>query len=284
MVEKKLAGFTDEASPILEKQIEALKLLGWQGIEIRMVKNGEKSVHFDDLDDDTFYKMADKINEAGIKIVSYGTQIANWSRKISSDFTLDTAELKRIAPRMKRTGTAFARIMSYPNDGLAENEWGNETIRRIKELCLIAEDNGILLCHENCSGFASQSAKNTLRMIEEVNSKALKLIFDTGNFWEAGYSSAEFYQTVKEHVVHVHIKDYVKDLSSKSGWSAVFAGDGAGEVDKVLQILKADGYNGWYSIEPHLAAVAHEGKEAAGKNSFDLFVEYGQRFEKMLKS
>ncbi|MBL8028737.1 MAG: sugar phosphate isomerase/epimerase [Fibrobacteres bacterium] len=282
MANHKLAGFADEASTEIEKQIEVTKKLGWSGIEIRTVKSGTKNSHFDDLADDEFYRYADMIAEAGIQIISYGTQIANWSRKITSDFKLDTDELKRIAPRMRKTGTAIARIMSYPNDALSNDAWGKEAIKRIKELAVIAEANGIMLCHENCSGFASQSAANTLRMIEEVNSKALKLIFDTGNFWEAGYSSLAFYKAVKEHVVHVHIKDYKKDPLAEKGWNAVFAGEGAGEVKEVLAELKRDGYNGWYSIEPHLAAVAHEGKAAAGGDSFELYLKYGRSVEQLL--
>jgi sugar phosphate isomerase/epimerase len=282
MKTQKLAGFADEASLFLDKQIKAIKELGWKGIELRNVMHDDKKMHFDDLDDIVFHKMTDAIIESGIEIVSFGTQIANWSRNIASDFAIDKEELKRIIPRMQKTGTKIARIMSYPNAGFPDMVWKKEAFRRIKELSRMAEDGGIILCHENCSGYASICTENTIAMLNEIDSNSLKLIFDTGNFWEFNYSSLEFYKKIKEHVIHIHIKDYKKNLAAEKGWSAEFPGKGAGEVKAVLEELKRDNYTGWYSIEPHLVAVAHEGKDATTENSYDLFIEYGRQFEKLL--
>ena len=118
-------------------------------------------------------------------------------------------------------------------------------------------------------------------MLEEVDSPALKLIFDTGNFWKTGYSSLGFFKAISAHVVHIHIKDYRRDPESKEGWRAVFPGDGEGDVAEVVRETKRREYSGWYSIEPHMASIAHEGILATGTNSCDLFVEYGRRFEKL---
>jgi len=37
-------------------------------------------------------------------------------------------------------------------------------------------------------------------------------------------------------------------------------------------------------MEPHLSAIAHEGKLAKGADSWDVFVEYGRRFEKLYQA
>ncbi len=50
----------------------------------------------------------------------------------------------------------------------------------MKRLATIAEDNGIVLCHENCSGWGGLSAKNSSVLLGEVDNPALKLVFDTG--------------------------------------------------------------------------------------------------------
>lgn len=277
----KFTGFTDEASVDWRRQIEALKTLGWKAIETRNVAVGGKTVHFDDVSDADFERMSGELTAAGLRIICYGTQIANWARPISGDFSKDTDELRRIMPRMRKSGTRFARIMSYPNDGWAEADWRREVVRRLKELARMAEGEGVLLCHENCSGYGGEDARHGLDMLEAVDSQALKLIFDTGNFWKTGYSSLGYFKAVYPHVVHIHIKDYVRDPKSKDGWRAVFAGDGEGDVAAVLKEARRLGYDGWYSMEPHLSAIAHEGKLAAGQDSWDLFVEYGRRFEEL---
>ena len=112
----KFAGFADEVSLDLQRQIAALQALRWPGIEIRLVGKG---VHFDDVSDDQFDRIREQLQRAGIQIVAYGSQIANWARKISGPFDLDVSELRRIIPRMQRTKTQIVRIMSYPNDGLS---------------------------------------------------------------------------------------------------------------------------------------------------------------------
>ena len=131
----KLAGFADEVSVELDKQIEVTKTLGWNGIEMRSVDN---KIHFDDVDEATFETMYGKLKDAGIEIVSYGSQIANWARKITGDFQLDLAELNRLIPRMHNTHTKIVRIMSYPNDDLSENAWKTEVFKRLSALCKIA--------------------------------------------------------------------------------------------------------------------------------------------------
>lgn len=277
----KIAGFTDEATPDLEGQIEVLKELKWKGIETRMVGK----VHFDDLDDASFEKAWAAIEKAGIEIVCYGSQIANWSRAIDSDFNLDLSELKRIIPRMHKTRTKLVRIMSYPNKGLDKPAWKKETLRRLKELTKIASDGGVILAHENCSGYGGEGWKENLELLQEINSPAFKEIFDTGNPPHHGQDAWEFYQAVKDYTIHVHIKDYAPDASAKEGWRACFPGEGRADVKRIMADLKKRNYSGWYTIEPHMAAVAHQGKSSDGTSAAQAqFVEYGRRTEALFKT
>ena len=90
---------------------------------------------------------------------------------------------------------------------MPEQEWRKESIKRTKDLARIAEDNGITLVHENCSGWGGESAKNSNILLGEVDSPALKVVFDTGNPVTYGQNSWEYYQTVKKDIVYVHVKD-----------------------------------------------------------------------------
>ena len=103
---------------------------------MRLVGKGR---HFDDVSDAEFEAIREKLDRADIQIVGYGSQIANWARKISGSFDVDVVELTRIMPRMHKTGTKIVRIMSYPNDGWVERDWRSEVIRRLRELARMAE-------------------------------------------------------------------------------------------------------------------------------------------------
>jgi len=272
------AGFADEVSVDIDQQISALRALGWPGIEMRLVGKGW---HFDDATDAEFEAIREKLERAGIQIVAYGSQIANWSRKISGSFEVDVAELRQIMPRMQKTGTQIVRIMSYPNDGRPARDWRAEVVRRLRELSRMAEANGIILGHENCNGWAGQGPEATLACLAEVGSPALKLIFDTGNPVTYGQDAWAYYQAVREHIVHVHIKDYVKDASAPGGYRAVFPGQGGGRVRDIVADLKRTGYDGWYSMEPHILSVVHEGRDASGDEvrAREVFLQYGKTFE-----
>jgi len=277
------AGFADEVSVDIDQQIEAIRALGWPGIEMRLVGKGR---HFDDVTDAEFEVIREKLDRAGIRIVAYGSQIANWSRKISGPFEVDVAELTQIMPRIRKTGTQMVRIMSYPNDGLAERDWRAEVIRRLRELCRMAEANGILLGHENCDGWAGKGPEATLSCLADVGSPALKLIFDTGNPVTYGQDPWSYYRAVREHIVHVHIKDYVRDALASGGYRAVFPGQGEGRVRDIVADLKRTGYDGWYSMEPHIVSVIHEGRDACGneERARDVFLQYGKAFEELYRN
>jgi hypothetical protein len=82
---------------------------------------------------------------------------------------------------MKRVGTNIIRIMSYPNDGFDEGEWKKQVIHRLSILAAKAEQEGVILGHENCVGWGAQSPEHLRILLEEVNSPALQVIFDSGN-------------------------------------------------------------------------------------------------------
>jgi sugar phosphate isomerase/epimerase len=170
--------------------------------------------------------------------------------------------------------------MSYPNAGWLEEEWRDEVVARLQVLAEMAEDGGVTLVHENCNGWGGLGAAQSLELLERVDSPALKLLWDTGNPVSHDQDPWEYYDAVKEHVVYVHIKDGVKE---DGGMTYTYPGEGAGCVEDVLSDLIGRGYQDGVSIEPHLAAVVHEGKAAsAAESAYDRYVEYGRRLMKLV--
>jgi sugar phosphate isomerase/epimerase len=277
----RFCGFADEAGKTLAEQIAATKALGWDGIEVRMLD----ARNFCDLDDAAFYAAWEQLRAAGIQAPSFGSQIANWARPITTDFQVDVAELQRAAPRMRRVGAKFIRCMSYPNDKTKpwpDADWKKEVVRRLRELSRMAGDGGVILGHENCNGYGGLGPTQFLELVAEVNHPAFKLIFDTGNqtnHLNNPDATWEYYQQTREHLVHVHVKASKRRADGKCGpcWP-----DEDPVTIRVLRDLKTRGYDGWISIEPHLAAQVHAGRLVTDiKRASDLYVEYGRRLMKV---
>ncbi len=225
-----------------------------------------------------------KVTEAGMKVSCFGSGIANWARPITCDARVDVDDLARAIPRMQRFGTQFIRIMSYPNDKenpLSEGEWRREAIRRVKSLAKMAEDGGITLVHENCSGWGGLSAENSNILLGEVDSPALKVVFDTGNPVSYRQDAWDYYKTVRESIVYVHVKD-IKVVDGEDEYC--YCGEGEGHVREIIADLLATGYDGGFSIEPHLAAIIHTGQKADNAAQlYETYTEYGRRLMRLIE-
>lgn len=268
------SGIADEAGQDIATQIKAHKELGWNHIELRMV-DGTNATQLPDSEFDRVFKA---VTEAELHVSCFGSAIANWARPITCDVEIDRADLRQAIPRLQRFKCPFIRVMSYPNDTdhpLSEREWRNEAIKRMKYLASMAEDEGVMLVHENCSGWGGLSAENSNILLGEVDSSALKVVFDTGNPVTYGQNAWEYYQAVADDIAYVHIKD-ARQIAGEDEY--VYCGDGDGYVREIIGDLLTSGYAGGLSIEPHLAAIIHTGETAeSAEVLYHSYTEYGRR-------
>lgn len=287
-------GFADEAAVDIDGQIRATLELGWKHIETRGV-NG-RNIH--DVSDEEFDAIYGKLQEAGVSVNCFGSNIANWGKKITEPFDSSLAEVRRAIPRMKRLGTRMVRIMSFAvlKDQSPEDQMQAERFSRLKELVHIFGEEGIQALHENCANYGGMGATYTLRMLENV--PGLRLVFDIGNpvvtaDYEKGkpyprQSSWEFYSKVREFIDYVHVKDAIFEREVPGGTfdeaTFTYPGEGHAEVPRIVADLLSRGYDGGFSIEPHLAVVYHaQGGQSNDKARYESYVEYGKRFMKIVE-
>ena len=285
-----LTGFADEAAQDLATQIKATKEIGWTRISARGV-NGS-NLH--ELPQDEFDKVADQLDEAEITIPEFGSLIGNWGKKVTSNFDITLAEIKRAIPRMQRLGTQLIRIMSYAQEPWDDDQQEKERFRRLREIHTRFIDAGLQAVHENCMNWGGFSPDHTLRLVEEV--PGLKLIFDTANpVFQLDRSKPEpfpwqdpleFYHKIKEHVVHVHVKDCINPLAGETEPAQyTLPGKGQAKVPEIIKALKLDGYDGGLAIEPHVATVFHstEGEEPDWQQCYDSYVAYGHAMNRLME-
>jgi sugar phosphate isomerase/epimerase len=276
-----LSGFADEAGRDIRDQIRATKELGWNCIEIRNVGD----LNFTDVSDETFEETARLLSEAGVTVPCFGSAVANSGKnpKNPDDVQYSIDALKRALPRMKRLGATMIRGMAFKGkeilkDGVVDPDVEKFVVEKMKELVKMCENAGVIYVCENCSDYSALSPQYAQKLFREVNSPALKLAFDMGNTVNADnvagkppyakQSAWEFYEGVKDLIGHVHIKDAV---IGEGGKAHTFPGEGAADVKRIVRDLVKSGYDGGFSIEPHM------------KNGYDGYVEYGRRFMRILE-
>lgn len=267
------SGIADEAGAAIQPQIAAHQELGWKFIELRSVGG----VQFTDVTDEVFAKTCEQLAAADLQVSAFASGIANWGCKITDPFEKSTTTLTRAIKRMQTLGTKFIRLMSYPNDGFSHDDWHRESVRRMRELGRMAEDGGIILAVENCDGWAVTSAENYGRYFEEVGSPAVKSVYDTGNPGSHGHTNTwDWYQVAKPHLGYIHIKAH-----SGPGGSHQWPDAGHSCIRETLADLKADGYTGFVSIEPHVNSIIHLGNKGNQDSAYSSYLEYGRRLMKL---
>ena len=271
------SGIADESGRPIETQIKAHKELGWDHIEIRMV--GDQNLT--DVPDEEFDRVLGLVSDAGLTISCFASQLGNWSRDITSDFDVDKAELARAIPRMQRAGARYIRMMTWKQSNATLEEWKSEAIRRTTELAKMAEAGGVAVAHENCTGWASEGPEETRELLERVDSPGLVVLYDTGNSVGYGKDTLGFLHGVLDRIAYVHIKDMIREADGSS--HGVFPGEGESLLKQQLTEIFRSGYDGVFSIEPHVAAVIHEGKKGDDPEAlYTSYVKYGRMFEQLV--
>lgn len=228
-----ITGISDEAGASIEKQIQAHKELGWDYLELRLI-NGKNIAG--ELPDNEFEKVLNAIEKNNMKVSGFASAIGNWSRPITGEFKLDIDDLKYSISRMKRLGAKYIRIMSWVGKGVTEAEWRQEAIRRCRELAKMAEDAGIVLTHENCTGWGGLGAMQMLELCREVNSPAFKLLYDVGNIVSHGYEPEEFFNVIRHNFAYLHIKDAFKNPEGGNSQNYTYCGDGDAMIEPIYWI------------------------------------------------
>lgn len=250
-----ISGFADELSAELPIQIEGFQKLGIHHIEIRGV--GEKGLVEYDLEE--VKKIKAQLDEGGLKISSIGSPIGKI--KITDEFELHFDLFKHTVEIAKIMETKYIRMFSF---FIPENEepekYTTEVMNRLSRMVEYAKEHDVILLHENEKGIYGDVASRCMEIMQKFYSDHFKAVFDFANFVQCEQDTLEAYKLLEPYIAYVHVKDALK-----SDKSVVPAGTGDGNVKEILGALKAKKYQGFLSLEPHLAAFKGFDKLENGK-------------------
>ncbi len=162
--------------------------------------------------------------------------------------------------------TPNIRIFSFfqKRKNKVKDKW-EEMVKLLKPYVERAEDLGKILLLENDYLLMVANIESTKRFFEELNSEALKLILDPGNYYmEGDLTTPEAYNYFYEKnlVKHIHVKDPKYMIPGITG---IFTVVGEGRIDYeslFKQAIDFD-YKGYFSLETHVL----RNKEIVSKKS-----------------
>jgi sugar phosphate isomerase/epimerase len=255
-----LSGFGDEIDDDPAVQIAVLQALGANHIEVRSAWG----TNIVDLSGEQLGRLKELLAEKDMKVSAIASPIGK------VDVTLPVAHeverLRRAANAAKVLGAKYIRIFSfYYGESVAVESIRDEVMERMRALADVAEEEGLVLLHENEKDIFGDVPDRVLDIIETVNSPALKVAWDAANFVQVGVKPFdEAYGKLRPHLEYLQVKD-----ARFTDGHVTPAGEGDGDLLRTVEALKADGYTGFASLEPHLAG-AHGLGGFSGPTAFGI--------------
>ena len=245
-----LSGFIDEISPDFTEQCGLASDLGLKYTEIRSAWN----VNVLDLSQDQLAGMKDILKAHDLEVSSIGSPIGKIS--IDEEFEPHLERMRHAAEVAHFFAAPYIRIFSFfMPAGTDPVQRRDDVIGRMRALARIAEDADVVLLHENEKGIYGDVPSRCLDIVRSVASPHLRLAWDPANFVQVGVRPyTDGYDILRPHLEYVQIKDAL----SADG-TVVTAGKGDGQVVETIRALRQDGFDGFFSLEPHLGTATATG-------------------------
>lgn len=265
-----LSGFVDEISPDFTEQCDVAAGLGLKYVELRSAWD----INILDLKPEQLATMKETLASHDLQVSSIGSPIGKIF--IDEPFPPHLDRMRHAADVAQFFDAPYIRIFSFflrPGTDPARHR--DEVINRMRALVRVAENADLILLHENEKEIYGDVPSRCLDIIRSVGSPHLRLAWDPANFVQVGVRPyTEGYDMLRPHVEYMQIKDALAD------GTVVTAGNGDGEVARTIRALRHDGFDGFFSLEPHLSA----GTRTGGFSGSELFSRACHDFTDLLKA
>ena len=259
----KLGVITDGISRELERALAVMNEVGLTQAELQYVWDKEVG----DLSDK-------QLDRAQRLVAAHEVEVSCISRHIFGGLALGDlsptapvyrkhlADLNRCIDMAQALDCPLVRVMSFKKEmilfgsqgaeewNVAQGAW-DKARELIAGAARIAEDRAITIVVETGNNAITNSAFLARRMVDEIGSARLKVMWDPANALystEAAYPDG--YQALKGALGHIHLKDVVVEISKATiACRQLGTGQMAPYLDDMATALKNDGYAGAISLE-----------------------------------
>ena len=266
-----LTGFTDEISPELDEQLDTLAGQSMSYMELRSVWN----TNVLDLTDDELDRVKSAAAERGIGISSIGSPIGKVP--VTDPFGPHLERFRRALHTAEVMRAPYIRVFSFfiPEEQ-EPDRYREEVLDRMGAMTGEAEDAGVTLLHENEKEIYGDLPSRCVDILAGVDSPALRAAWDAANFVQCGVTHPydEGYASLRPYIEYVHVKDALSGSDR-----VVPAGEGDGQLPETIAALRASGFEGFFSLEPHLASAGRY----SGFSGPELFRKAADALKELLR-
>jgi 3-dehydroshikimate dehydratase len=303
----RLSAFADEISADLDEQIAVLRSENIHFIDLRVVWD----TNVLDLTDQQITEIKQKLDAHGIGVSAIASPIGKVP--IDAPFNEHLQRFERAIALAQLFRTPFIRIFSfYPpaakehastytkatdvesntttvhmrdasdanvtsseKDVIDPAKWRDEVLRRLRELTIQARNANLILLHENEKDIYGDIIARCTDLLQSINDPHFQAILDPANFIQCEQTPyPDAYLELRPWLRYMHVKDALAD------GTVVAVGEGVARWPEILRQLHTDGYDGFFSLEPHLALAG----QYQGFSGPDLFHHASQALQQLLKS
>jgi sugar phosphate isomerase/epimerase len=252
-----ISGFGDEIADDPAEQLDVLVGLDIHHLDLR----GAWGRNVLDFDHDDVQRLKALLSERGARVAMIASPVGK--SQITEPASYETERLETAIGLADAFETPLIRMFSFYYEGVSHADSRDEVVSRLGAWARIAESAGVTLLLENEGDLWGDTPIRCHDLLSSVGSPALRLTLDTGNFAALGVASHDTaYGLLKPWLSHIQIKDVRREPKQ-----VVPAGQGDGQIPELLAAARRDGYQGYLSLEPHLAIAG----KAGGFSGADLF-------------
>jgi 3-dehydroshikimate dehydratase len=269
VIRPQISALADEISPDLDIQITVLRSERIGFLELR----GVWDTNVLDLNDAQVAEIGRALSAAGLRVSAIASPIGKVS--IDSPQEADSQRLSRAITIARAFDVSRIRIFSYypaQEGGLPP---ADVVHTRLRVMVAQARAAGVTLLHENEKGIYGDTVERCVDLLRTLDDRHFRALLDPANFLQCGqvpYPTA--YEALRPWLDYVHVKDVERD------GTLVVAGAGEAGWPGLLARLRADGYDGFLSLEPHLASAG----QFEGFSGADRFREASQALQRLLRN
>ncbi len=240
---------TDEATQDFSAALDFAERFGFDGVELRSVEN----VPIDRIPLDTARAYKKALDARGLAVSDLASSFFKCSLDDREAVAENLRKLRRLCDLAELFGCPYIRGFAFfkgPGERL-EDRMG-EIAEQFREPLRLLGSRGLTLLLESDPSVYTTNHQLLARLLDALDSPAAGAIFDPGNdiFDERGeVPYPDGYGYIRKYIRHVHIKDAVKNAAGEP--ECVKVGAGLVRYPELLAALKADGYQGYCSLETH---------------------------------
>jgi len=178
--------------------------------------------------------------ELGLTISAVGNHL----RYFFDDFMFEAVKKGIKSTRQYGAGVFIFAAMNDANERIHCKELRSIAVKRIGELCKLAESEGVKLAMEPEPPSIFANTRDFLALCEEINSPALGINFDAGHAFLTDPDILESIEMLKGKINHGHIEDMQHGQHLH-----LLPGDGEMDLPAIFKKLSETGFDGYMSID-----------------------------------